>query len=275
MDIWTEGDQNSSPELSSQVSLKQEVHGPHRSPEEEIWNIFNIILLFSYLHKEKGMTLHLYKFESPLPKDSLCQVLLNLTQWFCKVYHSLIISPYDRVIIWTNFNPLYQGMHCAKFVWNWPSGSGEEKDENVESLQQRRQKNFDQKSSPEFFSGELKKIHHIIEFYCCFPLVSISLSYRSKNLSNLVQVFNFFTEFFFLPLKYVPFITSPLYFALFGWVCWLWVDGWLLYLWPVKSINHYCWFCAFFGAIWLIKFFFMAKCFHFQLVHLWSPSIFF
>ena len=36
-----------------------------------------------------------------------------------------------RSIIWTNLNPLYQGMLCAKFGWNWPSGSGEE---NVFSL---------------------------------------------------------------------------------------------------------------------------------------------
>ena len=40
--------------------------------------------------------------------------------------------------IWTNLNPLYPRMLCAKFGWNWPSGSGEE-DENVKSLQMDRQ----------------------------------------------------------------------------------------------------------------------------------------
>ena len=30
------------------------------------------------------------------------------------------------VFIWTNLNPLYPRMLCAKFGWNWPSGSGEE-----------------------------------------------------------------------------------------------------------------------------------------------------
>ena len=43
-------------------------------------------------------------------------------------------------------------MLCAKFGWNWPSGSGEE-DENVKSLRQRQQQgrqqrtNFDKKNS--------------------------------------------------------------------------------------------------------------------------------
>ena len=29
-------------------------------------------------------------------------------------------------IIWRNLNPLHPKMHCAKFGWNWPSGSEEE-----------------------------------------------------------------------------------------------------------------------------------------------------
>ena len=51
----------------------------------------------------------------------------------------VIISPWKRVwpFIWTNLNPLHPRMLCAKFGWNWPSGSGEE-DENVKSLRWRR-----------------------------------------------------------------------------------------------------------------------------------------
>ena len=30
------------------------------------------------------------------------------------------------IFIWTNLNPLHPRMLCAKFGWNWPSGSGEE-----------------------------------------------------------------------------------------------------------------------------------------------------
>ena len=52
----------------------------------------------------------------------------------------IIISPQKRVgsFIWIILNPLYPRMLCAKFGWNWPSGSGEE-DENVKSLQRQRQ----------------------------------------------------------------------------------------------------------------------------------------
>ena len=44
-------------------------------------------------------------------------------------FHFLvIISPWIRVgpFIWTKLNPLHPRMLCAKFGWNWPSGSGEE-----------------------------------------------------------------------------------------------------------------------------------------------------
>ena len=39
-------------------------------------------LFHNYLPLEKGGALHLNKFESPPPKDALCQVWLKLTQWF-------------------------------------------------------------------------------------------------------------------------------------------------------------------------------------------------
>ena len=67
----------------------------------------------------------------------------------------VIISPWKRVgpIIWKHLNPLYPRMLCAKFDWNWPSGS-EEENANVKSLRQRRRQrqrrtDFDQKSSLE------------------------------------------------------------------------------------------------------------------------------
>ena len=55
-------------------------------------------------------------------------------------HYFVIISPWKRAepSIWTNLNPLHPRMLCAKFGWNWPSGSGEE-DENVKSLQTDRQ----------------------------------------------------------------------------------------------------------------------------------------
>ena len=53
----------------------------------------------------------------------------------------IIISPWKRAgpFIFTNLNILHPRMLCAKFGWNWPSGS-EEEYENVKSLQTDRWK---------------------------------------------------------------------------------------------------------------------------------------
>ena len=43
-------------------------------------------------------------------------------------HYFVIMSSWKRAgpFIWTNLNPLHPRMLCAKFGWNWPSGSGEE-----------------------------------------------------------------------------------------------------------------------------------------------------
>ena len=50
--------------------------------------------------------------------------------WILSMYfhHFVIISPWKRAgpFFWTNLNPLYPRMLCAKFSWNWLSGSGED-----------------------------------------------------------------------------------------------------------------------------------------------------
>ena len=48
-----------------------------------------------------------------------------MTMYFC---YFPIIPPWKRArpYIWTNLNTLYPRMHCAKFGWDWPSGSGED-----------------------------------------------------------------------------------------------------------------------------------------------------
>ena len=82
----------------------------------------------------------------------------------------VIISPCKRAgpFIWTNLNPLYPRMLCAKFGWNWPSGSGEE-DENVKSLptdgrtdgrtdRQTTDDRWSEKLTWAFSSGGLKKV---------------------------------------------------------------------------------------------------------------------
>ena len=44
------------------------------------------------------------------------------------IHYFIIIFPWKRVglFIWTNLNPLYQKMLCAKLGWNWPTGSSED-----------------------------------------------------------------------------------------------------------------------------------------------------
>ena len=110
---------------------------------------FNFVNVFSLLRTypplEKGRALHLKKLESPAPKDALCQVWLTLAQWFWRRGFLYFVNefslfrtypPWKRAgsFIWGNLITLHQGILCAKFGWNWPSGSGEE-DENVKSLQ--------------------------------------------------------------------------------------------------------------------------------------------
>ena len=45
------------------------------------------------------------------------------SMYYC---YFIIISPWKRVgsFVWTNLNSLNPRMHCVKFGWNWPSGSG-------------------------------------------------------------------------------------------------------------------------------------------------------
>ena len=108
-------------------------------------NSFNIFTHFrTYLPLEKGVTLYFNKFESPLPKEALCQVWLKLTQWF---HRFLISSMYFRYFIiifswkrmWpfvsTNLNPRL----CAKFSWNMSSGSWEE-NKSVKSSPRRQRR---------------------------------------------------------------------------------------------------------------------------------------
>ena len=105
-------------------------------------NFVNVFLLFrNYLPWEKGGPF-LNKFVSGLIEVG-SMVLENKIFLIASLYfhYFLIISPWNRVelFIWTNLNPFHPTMLCAKFVWNWSGGSGEE-DENMKSLRQRRQR---------------------------------------------------------------------------------------------------------------------------------------
>ena len=61
------------------------------------------------------------KIESSLPKDALCQVWFEISSMDFRYF-----LPLEKgvVLYLKNMNPLYPRMICAKFDWNWPSGSG-------------------------------------------------------------------------------------------------------------------------------------------------------
>ena len=95
---------------------------------------------------EKVVAFHLNKLNSLHPRI-LCAIKVWLKNWpicsgeevfwISSMYfrYFVIISPRRSAwpFVWRNLNSFYQRMLCAKFSWNWPSGSGE--DEIVESLQ--------------------------------------------------------------------------------------------------------------------------------------------
>ena len=83
------------------------------------------------------------------------------SMYFC---YFVIISPYKRAgpFIWTNLNSLDPRMLCAKFGWNWLSGSWEEvTDGRTETDRQTTDERRSEKFTWAFSSGELK----IVCFY--------------------------------------------------------------------------------------------------------------
>ena len=58
----------------------------------------------------------------------ICPVVLEKKIFNKRECIFAVISPWKRAgpFIWINLNPLHPRMLCAKFGWNWPSGSGED-----------------------------------------------------------------------------------------------------------------------------------------------------
>ena len=73
--------------------------------------------------------LHLNKFNSPSPRNNLCQVWLKLAQWFLRNFFNFVnvFSLFRNYLplkkggalhlnkIWIKLNPLHQMMLCVKF----------------------------------------------------------------------------------------------------------------------------------------------------------------
>ena len=99
--------------------------------EEEIFKFRQCIfanLLLSPLGKWCGPSFPFTKeFFVPSKVDIGSMVLEKKIFKFrqCIIAIFVIISPWKRMwpFNWTNLNPLHTRMHCAKFGWNWPSGS--------------------------------------------------------------------------------------------------------------------------------------------------------
>ena len=142
----------------------------------EFLHFVNVISLFcNYLPLEKSGPLHLNKLESPLPKDALCQVWLKLAKWFWRriffnsvnvfsLFHNNIPLEKGGALFWNKFESPHPRMLCAKFGWNWPSGSVKE-DENVKSLRQQRRRTTDkfwsEKLTWDFGSDKLKDVNKV------------------------------------------------------------------------------------------------------------------
>ena len=87
--------------------------------------------------KKKSGSLYLNKFKSPLSKNALCQVWLNLAHWFWRrrffkylnvfsLFRNYIPLEKDMALHLNKFESLYPRMLYAKFGLNWHSDSGEE-----------------------------------------------------------------------------------------------------------------------------------------------------
>ena len=98
-------------------------------------NVFS--LFYNYLPLEKIRALHLNKLESPLPKDALCQVWMQLAQSFWRrrflnffnvfsLFRNYLPLEEGRALHLNKTNPLHPRMLCAKLGWNWLSGSWED-----------------------------------------------------------------------------------------------------------------------------------------------------
>ena len=126
-------------------NTKQEAHGPHRSPEKPVQiNTYDYII--SLIKRRKYPFFPLWKlngycssfdqtwilFTQECFVSSLIeigQVILEkkIFKFVNVFYYFLVISHWNRawLFIWKNLYP-HLRMLCSKFVWIWPSGSGEE-----------------------------------------------------------------------------------------------------------------------------------------------------
>ena len=111
----------------------------------------------------------------------------------------VIISPWERVgpFIWTNLNPLHQRMLCAKFGWNWLSGSREE-DFLISSMYFRYFLIISpwKRAGPPYILTNLNSLHPKDDL--CQVWLKLDQWFLRRRFLNLSNVFSLFRNY--LPL---------------------------------------------------------------------------
>ena len=106
--------------ISQKIAPRRKIQLYRISPFERAWSF-----IWTNLNSLHPMVL-CTQFGWNKPSGSEEKILKILLMYFPNF---VIISPWKRVgsFIWTNLNLLYQRMLCAKFDWNWPSVTGEDR----------------------------------------------------------------------------------------------------------------------------------------------------
>jgi hypothetical protein len=83
--------------------------------------IFSVFLLFPYyLPLEWGVALHMNKSESPLPKDNLCQLWLQLAKRFWIDWLFTVLRPAQEFFTYIETSPLpVKGWKVSGFYMTW------------------------------------------------------------------------------------------------------------------------------------------------------------
>ena len=102
--------------------------------------------------------------------------------------------------IWTNINPFHPSMLCAKFGWNWPSGSGEE-DFLISSMYFHYFVIIPPwKRGPSFKQTWIPSAKDVL----CQVWLKLAQWFWRRRFLNFVNVFSLFRNY--LPLEKGPFI---------------------------------------------------------------------
>ena len=187
----------------------------------------------------------------PHPKDALFPSLVEIGPVVLEkifkfrqcIFSFFIISPWKRALpfIWiTNLNPLNLRMLCAKFGWNWSSGSWEvvlviwlfgrkvyDNDDDNNNEDDGQHTSFDQKSRTELSAP--KTPDKQTSFCPLLLTLLLSMFYQFKpfnfDASPYLHVFLVFPSFDVLLGSNLPNLCS-IHFTSFIWSIILWVFDW-------------------------------------------------